>query len=82
MVDSKLVGNTLYIGLNGELDESSAVFVRSKFDEVIESANIRKVVIELSQLSFMDSTGIGLLIGRYKNIKRYGGGLFCKSGMA
>lgn len=33
MVESKLVGTTLYVGLSGELDESSAVYIRNKLDD-------------------------------------------------
>ena len=69
MIESKLVGSTLYIGLSGELDESSAVFIRSKMDALFNEGNMRKVVVEMSELTFMDSTGIGVLIGRYKRLK-------------
>jgi stage II sporulation protein AA (anti-sigma F factor antagonist) len=72
MLESKLIGSTLYVGLDGELDESSAVYVRSKFDEIIGKTNMKKVVVELSQLKFMDSTGIGVLIGRYKKLLSLG----------
>ena len=69
MIESKLVGSTLYIGLSGELDESSAVFIMSKMDALFNMGNMRKVVVEMSELTFMDSTGIGVLIGRYKRLK-------------
>ncbi len=72
MVESKLVGKTLYVGLSGELDESSAVYVRSKLDSVIEATNMKKLVIEMSELTFMDSTGIGVLLGRYKKLCAHG----------
>ena len=72
MVNSKLVGSTLYVGLNGELDESSAVFVRSKLDALIDKGGMKKVVVELSDLSFMDSTGVGVLLGRYKRLQSKG----------
>ena len=72
MIESKLVGSTLYIGLSGELDESSAVFIRSKMDALFNTGNMRKVVVEMSELTFMDSTGIGVLLGRYKKLKAMG----------
>ena len=72
MVDSKLVGKTLYVGLNGELDEHSALYVRKKLDELIDETDVRKLIIELSQLNFMDSTGIGVLLGRYKKLVNKG----------
>ena len=69
MFRSKLIDNTLYVGLSGELDESCALFIRNKLDNVLDNNTINKVVIEMSELNFMDSTGIGVLIGRYKKLK-------------
>lgn len=72
MVESKLVGSTLYVGLNGELDERSSVYTRSALDELFSAGGITKIVVEMSQLKFMDSTGIGVLLGRYKAVRARG----------
>ena len=61
--------NTLFVNLSGELDEHSAGYVKKKFDYFLESNLFKKVIVDLVDLSFMDSTGIGVLIGRYKNLK-------------
>lgn len=76
MIESKLVGATLYVGLSGELDEGSAALVRSELDEAISIGEIRKVIIEMSELKFMDSTGIGVLLGRYKKLSAVGVPIF------
>lgn len=61
----------LYINLSGEMDECSAPAAREKCDRLIEdNVNCNKVVINLSEVEFMDSTGIGFLIGRYKKASR------------
>lgn len=61
----------LYINLSGEMDEYTAQEARAKCDILIEeNANAKKVVINLSEVAFMDSTGIGFLIGRYKKASR------------
>ena len=61
---------TLYI--YGELDECSAYDAKRILDQVLlDNLNASKVVFDLSGLSFMDSTGIGLLIGRYKKLKQF-----------
>ena len=62
----------LTVYLSGELDEFSAGTAREIIDDLILD-NIRSdsVVFDLSEVSFMDSTGIGLLIGRYKKLKRF-----------
>lgn len=63
-------GQALVFSLSGELDEHSAEPVRAKMDEIIAEKDFTSVIFDLSQLSFMDSTGIGVLIGRYKLIRR------------
>lgn len=61
----------LYINLSGEMDECSAPAAREKCDRLIEeNVNAKKIVINLSEVAFMDSTGIGFLIGRYKKASR------------
>lgn len=61
----------LYINLSGEMDECSAQDARAKCDKLIEdNVNVSKIIINLSEVDFMDSTGIGFLIGRYKKASR------------
>lgn len=61
---------TLYI--YGELDECSASNAKEILDKILlDNLNASNVVFDLSGLSFMDSTGIGLLIGRYKKLKQF-----------
>lgn len=56
----------------GELDECSASSARDILDRLItENCTCKRVVFDLSGVSFMDSTGIGLLIGRYKKLKQF-----------
>lgn len=64
--------NSLYIYLYGELDEYSAVTTKKELDAIIENNSIvNKVVFDMSGLTFMDSTGIGMFLGRYKKITAY-----------
>lgn len=63
----------LYINLSGEMDECSSQDARIKCDRFIEeNINVQKIVINLSEVAFMDSTGIGFLIGRYKKASKLG----------
>ena len=60
------------ISLSGELDEFSAGNARGILDRLIlDNINAKKIIFDLSEITFMDSTGIGLLIGRYKKIKQF-----------
>ncbi|WP_294373133.1 anti-sigma F factor antagonist [uncultured Clostridium sp.] len=59
----------------GELDHSSAEEVRIKVDDRIDRDDISKVILNFSKVTFMDSSGIGAVVGRYKKIKNKGGNL-------
>ena len=68
-VKSRIYGGVLYLLICGELDENSAEYVRCEMDKAFLLKGFTQVVIDLSELDFMDSTGIGVLIGRYKKMK-------------
>ena len=79
-VVGKVSDNTLYIFLSGELDEHSAPAARKMADAAIDAnAACERAVFDLSGVRFMDSTGIGFLIGRYKRLKRYGMQMYLES---
>lgn len=58
----------LIIKLTGELDHHSAEEVRNKIDDRLERTGYNKVILDFSNVNFMDSSGIGVVIGRYKKI--------------
>ncbi|MCL2797393.1 MAG: anti-sigma factor antagonist [Firmicutes bacterium] len=68
----KTVNSILYVGISGELDESMARQARESLDAMIDEADMKKVVFDMSELSFMDSTGIGVILGRFKKLKALG----------
>ncbi len=64
--------NNLIIYVYGELDECSASNAKNILDKLLlNNVNTKKVIFDLSGLSFMDSTGVGLLIGRYKKLSQF-----------
>ena len=72
-VKSKIRDNRLYIFLDGELDEHYAKSVKVTVDQIIDcNLTVRCVIFDFSKIRFMDSTGIGVLLGRYKKLKKYG----------
>ena len=68
-------GDSLVVHIGGEIDHHSAVSVRTGIDARIEEERPAKLLLELSAVDFMDSSGLGLIMGRYALIKRYGGTL-------
>lgn len=62
-------GTTLIISLIGELDEHASQNAKNTLDQLLATARFSAVIFDLNRLSFMDSTGIGVLIGRYKLLK-------------
>ena len=66
-------GSTLIISFKGELDHHFAEYSRNKIDGELLKATTRNVIFDFSGLSFMDSSGIGVIVGRYANIKKLGG---------
>ncbi len=73
-------GNILRIRLSGDMDESSAPRARTMCDRLIdEHIDVGKIIINLSGVKFMDSTGIGFLIGRYKKAAKFNIPIFVES---
>ncbi|NYB76016.1 MULTISPECIES: anti-sigma factor antagonist [Sedimentibacter] len=66
-------GQTLTIKLKGDLDHHSADESRVLIDKKINEGKYNKIVIDLKKLDFIDSSGIGFVIGRYKLIRKRNG---------
>lgn len=63
----------LYVRFSGELDSSVANGLRVKISELIENYNVKYLVLNCAGLTFMDSSGIGFIIGRYNQLKEKNG---------
>lgn len=68
-------GETLVVHIGGEIDHHGAVGVRTEVDEKILCERPLRVLLELSAVDFMDSSGLGLIMGRLSLVKKYGGTL-------
>lgn len=66
-------GNTLVIRMLGELDHHYSDHARNRMDGEIFKATTKNVIFDFNGLSFMDSSGIGVIAGRYKNISKLKG---------
>lgn len=72
-IDLEVKKEVLCIRLKGELDHHTAENLREKVSSAIEKFHIQHLVLNLEQLSFMDSSGLGVILGRYKQIKQKNG---------
>lgn len=72
-VDIKRIDNILIAKIIGELDHHTAEEIRRCIDAEIIMPGTQKLIFDLSEMAFMDTSGIGVIVGRYKNIARLGG---------
>jgi len=67
--------NRLCVTLKGEIDEFTAEYVRVSLDSLLKDIlclNSPEFVLDFSGVTFMDSTGIGVLLGRYNKFSKKG----------
>ena len=69
-------GSFLIIYLSGELDHHLADLIRMQCDTYLEGTRIKNVVFDFTHTTFMDSSGIGIIMGRYKQVMRLGGNVY------
>ena len=72
-VESEFRQNELKFCLSGEIDHHSAAAVREQMDRDLYFYRPQKVVLSMRDVEFMDSSGLGLILGRYTKIKDLGG---------
>jgi stage II sporulation protein AA (anti-sigma F factor antagonist) len=65
--------DVLVVRLSGELDHHEAEVLRNKWKEMMETKAIKHVLLNLEAVTFMDSSGLGVILGRYKEVLQLGG---------
>ena len=73
MLETSRIGDMLVAHLGGELDHCQATALRGELEDALKSPGITRLHVDMTDVTFMDSSGIGLLIGRYKTVTRLGG---------
>ena len=63
------------VTIDGDIDHHSAKYIREQIDTAIFYCRPSEVVMDLSKVSFMDSSGLGLILGRFTRIREIGGHL-------
>ena len=71
--------STVTAYLDGELDHHSTKSIREEIDETIERVKPKELLLDFKDVTFMDSSGIGLVMGRYRGMQLLNGRLFVKN---
>jgi stage II sporulation protein AA (anti-sigma F factor antagonist) len=71
-------GTRLFVQLSGELDHHSAEQTRIMLDTMLRDITVRELILDLSGMSFMDSAGLGVILGRFRKLSMRGGKLIVK----
>ena len=64
---------TLYVRLKGDIDHHTAKYIREDIDRELYKYQPQTVIIDLSSVEFIDSSGLGLILGRYTKVNMLGG---------
>lgn len=78
-VTVKKRGRVMEVCPEGEIDQHSAGELRERLDSELEDKRIDRVEYDMKAVSFMDSSGIGVLLGRYRTISARGGTMDVKN---
>jgi stage II sporulation protein AA (anti-sigma F factor antagonist) len=72
-MDLEVKYGVLCIRLEGELDHHTADELRTRVNQLMDEEMIQHILLNLGNLTFMDSSGLGVILGRYKQITSLGG---------
>jgi stage II sporulation protein AA (anti-sigma F factor antagonist) len=68
-------GRSMTVTIEGDIDHHSAKYIRDQIDTAIFYCRPREMIMELGKVTFMDSSGLGLILGRYTRMAEIGGKL-------
>lgn len=71
--------NAVTVVIAGELDHFAAPQIRRRLDDILSDPAVTHMVLDLENLTFMDSSGIGVLLGRLRELQARGGTLSVKN---
>ena len=72
-------GNRITAALFGDIDHHAARGIRTELDSVISASRPELLILDFENVGFMDSSGIGLILGRYRSVRAVGGELLIKN---
>lgn len=69
-------GANLILHISEELDHHIAGQINKTIDVLIEKGNVRNIMFDFTGMTFMDSSGIGMVMGRYRKMHYFGGSVY------
>lgn len=76
MEEYAIIDNYLCIRMPGEVDHHGAASIRECADRLILDDKVKNIVFDFENTTFMDSSGLGIIIGRYRKISCFGGKVY------
>lgn len=76
MEDFQVIDNCLMIRLPEEVDHYRSTFIGESADRLILREDVKHVIFDFADTRFMDSSGIGIIMGRYRKIRCFGGRVY------
>lgn len=65
-------GSRITVAINGDLDLKTAEPLRDALDQLIERYKDKQLVLDLAEVDFIDSSGLGVILGRYRRLAAQG----------
>ena len=75
----KKEGDKLTVTMRGELDQDAAEGVRERLERELDDERIIRIEFDMRGVDFMDSSGVGVILGRYRRLQKRGGGMEIKN---
>ena len=74
----ELKDNSLRVMVPKELDHHSSIDLRSQTDMLLQTYHVKNLVFDFKDTEFMDSSGIGVIIGRSRKMGYFGGEVYAE----
>lgn len=72
----EMEGNNLYVVLPEQFDHHNSIHLIEDTDKFLRNYSLKAMIFDFSNTKFMDSSGVGILLGRYKRMKFLGGEVY------
>ena len=71
-----IIEDALVVKFIGDIDNLVCSSYKTKLETIINENKYKKVIMDFSSVSFIDSSGVGLILGRYNQLRKYNGNLY------